>query len=85
MMTADCVIVMGTSLAVAPFNMLVAMSQKADKVLINKTATDLVFDGKNELFIEGETDKVLTKLAKECGWEVKYTRSEPCRLIWREC
>ena len=70
----DLMIVMGTALAVSPFNMLVGSTPgNCHQVLINReNTTNSGFDfekGDYKLFIPGNCDDVVTKLAKDIGWE----------------
>jgi len=68
---ADLIIIMGTSLAVAPFNMLVHLGKTSTRrVLINREEAGS-FDfkaGSRDLFLQGDCDEVVMKIAKECGW-----------------
>jgi NAD-dependent histone deacetylase SIR2 len=71
--TADLVLVMGTSLSVAPFNKLVSQANKdADLILINRENTHRKgFDftkGKRRLFIKGDCDEVITRILGDVGW-----------------
>ena len=78
----DLLLVMGTALAVGPFNSVVdAIPQTVPKVLINMHNTkehgyDFV-DKKNRLFIEGKCDESIIKLVKECGWESDFKEVLP--------
>ena len=70
-------IVMGTALAVAPFNMLVEWAPKsAHQVLINRENTRYSgFDfekGNNRLFLEGNCDDVIEKLVQDLEWEKEF-------------
>lgn len=69
----DLMIVMGTSLMVAPFNSLVYMVDKGTPmVLINKDPTETFDFEKPEekrLFIGGDCDESVRKLCKAAGWE----------------
>lgn len=68
-------IVMGTALAVMPFNMLVdTVPKNAHQVLINMENTkthgfDFVNGGPNRLFLKGKCDDTIWKLAKDLSWE----------------
>lgn len=78
---ADCVLVLGTSLKVAPFNGLVSMCDAlTPRVLINMEkvgctpflAGGFDFDhAKNyrDLFLEGGCDDTVREMARELGWE----------------
>ena len=74
----DLVIVMGTALAVAPFNSLSESAPKnVPKVLINRENTKkysgIDFEKTpNRLFLQGDCDDVVLKLIKDCEWQVKY-------------
>lgn len=70
---ADLLIVVGTALAVAPFNKIVELiPDNVDKVLINLENTYIDFDNQDEypkrLFLKGKCDEVLQKLANDLGW-----------------
>ena len=69
----DLMIVMGTSLMVAPFNSLVYMVEKdTPMVLINKDPTesfDFEKPEEKKLFIGGDCDESVRKLCKAAGWE----------------
>ena len=67
--------VIGTSLAVGPFNMLPNMTQrKVPKVLMNlnntKESGGLDFTEKYnyKCFVEGKCDDLIYKLVEDCGW-----------------
>jgi len=71
--TADLVLIMGTSLSVAPFNRLVSSANKnADLILINRDNTkNKGFDftkGKRKLFLRGDCDQIILKLVTDLGW-----------------
>ena len=67
----------GTALAVAPFNMVARMvgnDEDCPKVLINMTDTKdfMEFDDPfypRRLMLRGKCDDIVKDLAKECGWE----------------
>ena len=81
----DCLIVLGTSLAVAPFNGLVAKpSRNSPRVFINRTKPGSVgvvgwvmglgrnsvnFDGERDLVLLGDCDKTVREICQEAGWE----------------
>lgn len=68
-------LVIGTALAVQPFNMLVGKGQPDTlQVLINRennawSGFDFEKGGPNRLFLKGDCDDVITKLAKDIGWD----------------
>ncbi len=68
-------IVMGTALAVTPFNMLVDSAKKGvHQVLVNRENTkahgyDFVNGGLNRMFMPGNCDDSVWKVCKELGWE----------------
>ncbi len=70
---ADLLIVMGTSLMVAPFNSLVYMVEKGTPmVLINKEKTetfDFAKPEQNRLFLGGDCDDTVKRICKEAGWD----------------
>ena len=70
----DLIIVMGTALAVAPFNNIIFQSE-CPKVLINLENTQnngFDFDNKNlhpeRCFLKGKCDEVIYKILSEVGW-----------------
>jgi NAD-dependent SIR2 family protein deacetylase len=81
----DCLIVLGTSLAVAPFNGLIGRpNESAVRVYINRTKPGSAgmigwvmglgrnrvdFDGKNDLVLLDDCDKTVREICKEAGWE----------------
>jgi len=74
----DLLIIIGTSLSVAPFNKVVDTVDDRDipKVLINLENTDLVgydFDDKHlhpeRLFLQGHCQDIILEIAEECGWK----------------
>lgn len=73
---ADLLIVIGTALAVGPFNQIVnAISDKRPKVLINMENTDysgFEFNDQekypNRLFLQGKCDDVINQICEEVGW-----------------
>lgn len=86
----DLLIVMGTALAVGPFNQIVnEIGDKCKKVLINMENTALSgfdFDDKidypERLFLQGKCDDVVTKLAKDCGWEDEFAEmTKNCKTV----
>ena len=71
----DLLMVMGTALAVSPFNMLPTMlGRDIPKVLFNLDNTketggyDFTKSNENKLFVQGKCDETLAKLVKDCGW-----------------
>jgi len=82
----DLLMVMGTALAVAPFNMIPSMTKAGiPKILFNMNNTadtggyDFTESGANKLFVEGKCDETLRKLVDDCGW------SEEFEAILPEC
>lgn len=80
---------MGTALAVGPFNSIVDMvGPNIPKVLINMENT--AYSGydfedaqkyPNRLLLKGKCDQVVTKLAKDCGWEEEFAeRTVNCKV-----
>lgn len=77
----DCLLVLGTSLAVAPFNTLVSNAESnVPRVLINNEKVGVrsnlyggfEFDHKDnyrDLFLEGSCDDTVLEICKELGWE----------------
>ena len=76
--TADLVIVMGTALAVAPFNTLIDLAPKnIPMVLINRENTKSYsgYDFANTPgrgFLQGDCDDVVLKLVKDIGKQQEY-------------
>jgi NAD-dependent deacetylase sirtuin 2 len=71
----DLLIVMGTALAVAPFNHLVhQVPASCLKVLMNLTNTketggvDFTEKDTNKLFLQGKCDDLVAQLCQELGW-----------------
>lgn len=73
----DLVIVIGSSLSVAPFNsILTFVPRNCPKVLINLTNNDMQgFDfcdqemNPERLFLEGKCDDVVQKIIDDCEWQ----------------
>merc|ERR1712167_390921 len=77
----DCLLVLGTSLKVSPFNTLIQLPKEhVPRVLINNekvgTAKEIWggfrFDHKEnyrDLFLDGKCDDVVDEMAKELGWD----------------
>ncbi len=81
----DCLIVLGTSLAVAPFNGLVAKPPKSSvRVFINRTKPGSVgvvgwfmglgrnsvsFDGEKDLILLDDCDKTVREICQAANWE----------------
>ena len=70
---SDVVIVIGTSLMVAPFNSLIHIAKKqVPLIVMNMDKTPMVdFDkeGTKRLEIKGDCDENLKKLAEDLGWK----------------
>ncbi len=70
----DLLIVIGTALAVSPFNSIPnRISDGVPKVLINmentlKTGHIDFTKGDDKLFLKGKCDEVIAKLVKDVGW-----------------
>jgi NAD-dependent histone deacetylase SIR2 len=89
----DLAFIMGSSLAVYPFNQLpYGISKDAWRVLVNKdevgnflaglvTMNQFRFNNpkKKDLFLNGYTDEVVKKLVEDCGWKTEY--DEYCK-VW---
>lgn len=78
--TKDCdlLIIIGTALAVSPFNNFVsAISDDVPKVLVNmqNTGPSYDFDNKkdfpNRLYLQGKCDETLSEIAKAVGWDAE--------------
>lgn len=77
----DLMIVMGTGLAVSPFNQMVdTVKTECPKVLINMENTDYSgYDFKNKmnperLFLKGKCDDIVVKITKDCGWGEDFSK-----------
>lgn len=81
----DLLIVIGTALAVGPFNTTVDNCHEAQKdlhqVLINLENTaqqgydfEDVLKYPHRAFIPGKCDDTIFKLVKDCGWEDEFTK-----------
>ena len=75
----DLCLIMGTALAVSPFNALPQMlKDTCPKVLFNMENTNLTsgwdFTEPNryKLFVEGKCDDTIRKLAVDCGWSEEF-------------
>ena len=88
----DLAFIMGSSLAVYPFNQLPYGIKDAWRVLLNKdevgnflaglvTMNQFRFNNpkKKDLFLSGYTDDVVKKLVEDCGWKEEF--DEYCK-IW---
>ena len=89
----DLAFIMGSSLAVYPFNQLpYGIKKDAWRVLVNKdevgnflaglvTMNQFRFNNpkKKDLFLSGYTDTVVKKLVEDCGWKEEF--EEYCK-IW---
>ena len=70
----DLLIVMGTALAVGPFNQLpMKLDNTVPKVLFNlentkETGTVDFCTGDNHLFVEGKCDETIAQLCKDVDW-----------------
>ena len=86
----DLMIVMGTGLAVSPFNQMVdTVKEECPKVLINMENTDFSgYDFKTKyqperLFLQGKCDDIAVKICKDCGWteefaaKIKESKNQP--------
>mmetsp|Transcript_19102 Transcript_19102/g.25876 ORF Transcript_19102/g.25876 Transcript_19102/m.25876 type:complete len:129 (+) Transcript_19102:1085-1471(+) len=74
-MRVDLCLVMGTALAVSPFNMLPTLvKESVPKVLFNMENTketggqDFTEPNRMKLFVQGKCDETIRKLARDCGW-----------------
>lgn len=69
---ADLVMVLGTSLKVAPFNLLVSVINKnTPTVLINFEDVMTSKTNLNKfLFLQGDIDTHVRRIVKDCGWEL---------------
>ena len=82
----DLSFIMGSSLAVYPFNQLpYGISKDTWRVLVNKTEAgnflvgmvtmnQFRFDNpkKKDLFLRGYTDEIVNKLVEDCGWKQEF-------------
>ena len=80
----DLLIVMGTALAVAPFNHLIRMVPKGClKVLMNMNNTkttggyDFCEPDSDKLFLEGKCDELVSQLCHEVGWADDFAKVLP--------
>jgi NAD-dependent SIR2 family protein deacetylase len=76
---ADLLIIMGTALAVSPFNMLPQMMKKGvPKVLFNMENTketggqDFTEKDCRKLFVQGKCDETIAKLCADIGWTEEF-------------
>ena len=75
----DLLIVMGTALAVSPFNQIVRIvGADKPKVLFNMDNTketggfDFCDGNDRKLFVQGKCDEKIFQLVKDCGWEEDF-------------
>jgi NAD-dependent SIR2 family protein deacetylase len=74
----DLMLVMGTALAVSPFNQLPHfVNQGVPLVLINMNNTKETggFDferGNERLFLQGKCDEIIRKIVSDCGWDEDF-------------
>ena len=79
----DLLIVMGTALAVSPFNQLPLILKKTvPKVLFNlentkETGTMDFCTGSNNLFVEGKCDVTIAQLCKDADWWADFQKTLP--------
>ena len=71
--------IMGTALAVSPFNMLpTTVGPEVPKVLFNMDNTketggqDFTETGNYKCFVEGKCDETVRKLVADCGWTEEF-------------
>ena len=93
---ADLAFIMGTSLAVYPFNQLpYGIKKNGWRVMVNKRKAENFFGGlmtmnqfrfnnpkKKDLFLNGTTDEIVLKLIKDCEWEEDFYKY--CNDIWHK-
>lgn len=82
----DLSFIMGTSMAVYPFNQLpYGINKESWRVLINKEEVGNFFVGmatfnafrfdnkkKKDLFLEGYTDEIVQRIVNDCGWKDEF-------------
>ncbi|TNV78482.1 hypothetical protein FGO68_gene12405 [Halteria grandinella] len=79
----DLMLVMGTALAVSPFNQLPFFtSQGVHQILINRENTNATsahdFEkGNYRLFVPGNCDDTIRKIVSDCGWEEEFEKVLP--------
>jgi len=79
----DCLFIMGTALAVSPFNMIPHLiEQKIPRVLFNLDNTDLTggidfTKGDDHLFVHGKCDETLAKLCVDAGLDEHFQKVLP--------
>ena len=80
----DLCLIMGTALAVPPFNVLPdCIRESVPKVLFNLNNTkdygglDFEEKSKMKLLVQGKCDETLAKLAKDCGWKDDFEKMLP--------
>ena len=78
LMKVDLLLIMGTALAVSPFNMIPHLvDDDTPAVLFNLDNTDLTggidfTKGSTKLFVQGKCDETLTKLCQDVGWHEDF-------------
>ncbi|TNV78721.1 hypothetical protein FGO68_gene10985 [Halteria grandinella] len=84
--SADLLLVIGTSLAVQPFNLLpLLVDEQTHSVLINLESTKKASGGSihdfesgdAKLFIQGKCDDVIRQIVADCGWEAEFDKILP--------
>ena len=72
---ADLCLIMGTALAVSPFNTIpLHLKTNVPRVLFNMQNTkdtggiDFTEGRRHKLFVEGKCDLTIRKLVEDCGW-----------------
>ena len=78
----DLVLIMGTALAVGPFNMIPWKLENCPQVLFNMenvTETSMYDFEKdnNRLLIKGKCDETIAQFCKDLGWEADFENSLP--------
>ena len=75
----DLCLIMGTALAVAPFNAIPQMiGAKVPRVLFNMENTnstggiDFTEPNHHKLFVQGKCDETIRKLVADCGWSDEF-------------
>ena len=74
---ADLILVIGTALAVSPFNSVVYMNREAKKALINRENTQEFYDftkKPTDCFLQGNADDTIQSLVDELGWNEEFNK-----------
>ena len=64
-------IIMGTALAVSPFNMLSMKQKGVDRLILNRGEISLFDKDDQDLIVDDDCDKTIKEIVEGCGWSEK--------------